>query len=66
MLSSNQVDSFAGTWGKELKVKLAPNGQHAGNDYTTTFSSSFDMDKFSTLRNENSNKFAKFVSSMII
>ena len=62
MLSSNQVESFAGTWGKEMKVKLAPNGGHTGNDYTTTFSSSFDADKFSTLKNENNNKFAKFVS----
>jgi hypothetical protein len=61
MLSATKVDSFAGTWGKERKVKLAPPGKRNG-DYTTTFTSSFDADKFLTHQHEENNKFAKFVS----
>jgi len=66
MLSANQVNSFAGTWGKERKVKLVPPGKLTGTDYSTTFSSSFDADKFSSLRRENDNKFAKFVSFIAV
>ena len=61
MLSADQTQSFAGTWGKETKSKLISPGK-TRNDYTTTASTSFDAEKFSTYRNESKNKFAKFVS----
>lgn len=62
MLSGDNTTSFAGTWGKSIKEKAqSPGKNRTTGNYTTTFSASFNADKFSTFSNESNNKFAKFV-----
>jgi hypothetical protein len=63
MLSSEQTQSFAGTWGKETKLKLALPGKQT-DAYCTTSQASFSADKFSLFTSESNNKFAKFVSKL--
>jgi hypothetical protein len=66
MLSDDQTTSFAGTWGKTIKLRTSSPGRNRRNDYQTTFSSSFSADKFSTLTKENQNRFTKFVSGYLV
>lgn len=65
-LFQNEKKSLAGTWGDEIKTQYYATNHIEPQHTLTNFRESYNVEKFEKAKEDNNNKFMKFVRSLYI